>query len=147
MITFLKRHFWYLLIGVFGLAVAFGLYSLFGSTFQIGLNPIEFLIKVFAKLVYVGAAVMVTHFVIKKFFTTIYEYCRTDAQQKRSHFMEDWDEHFCAVKKKREQEQSGVRQPNDAVIEVPPLSPKIWIAIAVHVGIFIGICFLLALAF
>lgn len=124
--TFVRRHFIYIVIAVFGMAVAYGLYAVFGNMFQIGLNPFEFLIKVFAKLVYLGASVMATHFVVKYFFTTIYWYCKTDGNEHSSEFMRDWTAY-------------GTGEVN--------LSHKMYIAVGTHVGVFIGICVLMALAF
>lgn len=138
--TFIRRHFWYILLGVVGLGIVY-LLSAFLEPFKEGINPFVFVLKIFAKLAYVGAAVMCTHFVIKKFFPTINEYCSTCAGQVRSHFMDDWDEHFQAIKKRR------AALATDPQVEVPELNPKIGIAIGVHVGVFIGITVLLALAF
>lgn len=122
--TFIKRHFVFIGFAVIGLLIALTLYLFIGDRFQIGINPFEFVMKVFCKFVYVGASVSLTHFIIKYFFPTIYAYCYTHAGDAESQFMSDWKTH---------------------TIDTIPY--KLKLAVEVHVGVFIGICILLALAF
>lgn len=93
---------------------------IFGG-YQVGIGP-EFIVKAFAKLFYLGFAFICTHVVVKFMFPTVYCYCYTAGDEKTSKFQTAW-----ADKKLFDQ--------------------RIMVAVVTHVGVFAGICLLLALAF
>jgi hypothetical protein len=122
MISFLRRFRWPIALGVLGFtfAVLLGAYL---EPFKEGFNPYAMIMKGFAKCIYLMAAIMMTHFVVKKWFPTVYRYCQTNADEDQSCFQNDWSR------------TNGT------------LNPKVNVAINVHIGVFIGVCVLLALAF
>lgn len=124
MIEFTKRHMMATLLCVAALALTFAASWLFGG-FQIGIGP-EFIVKAFAKLFYLGFAFVCTHVVIKYGFPTIYCYCYTKGDTKKSEFQIAW-------------EKAGHK---NGLYDL-----RIREAVNAHIGVFIGICLLLALAF
>lgn len=120
---FARRHFPAALIAGIGIFMAIVLSGLL-EPYQVSIGP-EFILKVFAKLVYFAAALVLTHVAIRLIFPTIYCYVYTKAGMEKSGFMIDWAKG------------SGPAHFN----------PKIYVATFVHVGTFAAVCLLLALAF
>ncbi len=119
-IQYLRRYaLWFI-----GAAVAFAAtWAIAGAfeNFQIGLSPFEFLVKIPAKLLFLAIAWLATLFVVKYGFPTVSAYCKKDSANHVSQFTLDFahDQH----------------------------NPLIWYAIATHLGVFIAVCLLMALAF
>ena len=126
MTPFLRRHTAPVALVVFGMVALFVINWLAQSA-QIGINPYEFMLKACGKFFYAGLAWIVTHIIVKYFFSTIYEYtCRGDKAM--SEFTRDW-----RFKSENEEDTQ-----TDA---------RLAIAVYTHIGIFIAVCLLFALAF
>lgn len=122
MIEFIRRHSLAVILCVVALVLTFVSSWLFGG-FQIGIGP-EFIVKAFAKLFYLGFAFVCTHVAVKYGFPTVYCYCYTKGDTEKSEFQIAW-------------EKAG-----HGVFDL-----RITQAVNTHIGVFIGICLLLALAF
>lgn len=125
MIEFTRRHAMATILCVVALILTFSASWLFGG-FQIGIGP-EFIVKAFAKLFYLGFAFVCTHLVVKYGFPTVYWYCYTKGDEKQSQFSKAWED--------AKGEKKGF------------YDQRITQSINTHIGVFIGICLLLALAF
>lgn len=121
---FIQRHWIPVALIVFGLVMIVVMGHLFANE-QVGINPTEFVLKGFAKVFYLGVGWMMTHIFIKYFFPTIYSYCHRQGEAEKSEFTVAWEKFAL-----------------DRIYD-----PRITTAVNVHVGIFIAICLLLALAF
>lgn len=121
---FIKRHYIPTLMIVFGLLMLLVFGHLFASQ-QVGINPIEFVLKAFAKIFYMGVAWLLTHIFIKWFFPTIYDYCTKPGDAENSAFAIAFKSYV-----------------TDKVYD-----PRIGVSVNTHIGIFLAICLLLALAF
>lgn len=126
MITFIRRHTVATLLCVVSLILTFAASWLFGG-FQIGLGP-EFIVKAFAKLFYLGFALVCMHMIIKYMFPTIYSYCNTEGDTEMSEFQRAWRNYKIGI-------------------DNPELDKRVPVAVQTHLGVFIAVCLLLALAF
>lgn len=124
MIEFIRRHALATGLCIGALILTFCASWLFGG-FQVGIGP-EFIVKAFAKLFYLGFVFVCTHVVVKFMFPTIYCYTYTKGDTKQSQFQIAWE----AAGKKGGFYDTRITQ-----------------AVNSHIGVFIGICLLLALAF
>lgn len=123
--TFIKRHTRAVVFCLISLMLTFIASVAFGN-YQIGIGP-EFIVKAFAKLFYLGVAMIFTHVIVKYVFPTVYNSTNTEAGEKTSHFQQWW--HSIGP---------------DAC---ETCDPRLTLCIHTHIGVFIGVCLLLALAF
>jgi hypothetical protein len=126
---FFGRHIIPFILVVVGIAGLFLMGHLFSNE-QVGINPTEFMLKALGKIFYVGIAWFLTHVVIKFFFTTIYRFCHWTyttggPTTGTSEFKVKWESY------------NATGQWDQRITE----------AIKVHIGIFLAVCLILALAF
>lgn len=91
------------------------------DAFKLGINPFEFLLKALGKMFYLGVALGASQYIVYKFFPTIDTFCKRDKGGTPSLFSLNF--------------------------EIDPNDPRLWHSVFAHVGVFVGVCLILALAF
>jgi hypothetical protein len=123
--NFFNRHLVPVILAVIGIVGLILMGHLFINE-QVGINPMEFVLKACGKIFYLGIAWLLTHVIIKYFFTPVYEFTHFDYDgsptKGYSKFKEAWNKENY-------------------------YDPRLGLAIAVHIGVFASVCLLLALAF
>jgi hypothetical protein len=121
--TFIRRHLRPFIFCILSLLLTYVASVAFGH-YQIGIGP-EFIVKAFAKLFYLGVAMIFTHVIVKYIFPTIYCDTNSSGGTETSVFRAMWRGDF--------------KDPNVDI--------RLKLCVYTHIGVFIGVCLLLALAF
>lgn len=103
-----------IIAGVVGWYYAAGF---FGDVYATALGP-DKLVGIFFALLKLGVAVLMTRYVVRWRFPTVHFFTKTDKELGMSRFTQAFTQ--------------------------KPYDPRIWMGIAVHLGVFLGICLLLS---